>query len=60
LHVVPAYKLPRALQQAQFTNRSQEYACEEMGDELVLMMDRAGRVIGLEKLNFSVPDSDSL
>jgi hypothetical protein len=24
------------------------------------MKDRAGRVIGFEKLNFSVPDSDSL
>jgi hypothetical protein len=24
------------------------------------MKDRAGRVIGFEKLNFSLPDSDSL
>ena len=43
-----------------FTDRSQEYVCEETGDEVVLMKDRAGRVIGFEKLNFSVPDSDSL
>ena len=43
-----------------FTDRSQEYVCEEAGDEVVLMKDRAGRVIGFEKLNFSVPDSDSL
>jgi len=42
------------------TDRSQEYVCEETGDEVVLMKDRAGRVIGFEKLNFSVPDSDSL
>jgi hypothetical protein len=43
-----------------FTDRSQEYVCEETDDEVVLMKDRAGRVIGFEKLNFSVPDSDSL
>ena len=43
-----------------FTDRSQEYICEETGDEVVLMKDRAGHVIGFEKLNFSVPDSDSL
>ena len=43
-----------------FADRSQEYICEETGDEVVLMKDRAGRVIGIEKLNFSVSDSDSL
>ena len=43
-----------------FTDRSQEYVCEETGDEVVLMKDREGRVIGFEKLNFSVPDADSL
>jgi len=30
-----------------------ECVCEETGDELVLMKDRAGQVIGFEKLNFS-------
>jgi hypothetical protein len=40
--------------------RSEEYVCEETGDEVVLMKDRAGRVIGLETLSFSVRDSDSL
>ncbi len=43
-----------------FTDRSLEYVCKETGDEVVLMKDRAGRVIGFEKLNFSVPDSDSV
>jgi len=43
-----------------FRDSSQEYICEETGDEVVLMKDRAGRVIGFEKLNFSVPESDSL
>ena len=43
-----------------FADRPLEYVCEETGDEVVLMKDRAGRVIGFERLNFSVPDSDSL
>jgi uncharacterized protein YuzE len=43
-----------------FTEQSAEYVCEETGDDVVLMKDRAGRVIGFEKLNFSVADSDSL
>jgi len=36
-----------------FTDRSREYVCEETGDEVVLMKDESGRVIGFEKLNFS-------
>jgi hypothetical protein len=43
-----------------FTDRSQEHVCEETGDEVILMKDLKGRVIGFEKLNFSVPDSDPL
>lgn len=43
-----------------FTERSREYICEETGDEVVLMKDAAGRVLGFEKLNFSIPQSDSL
>ena len=43
-----------------FTERSGEYVCEEPGEEVVLMKDAAGRVIGFEKLNFSIPHSDSL
>jgi hypothetical protein len=35
---------------------SREYICEETGDEVVLMKDSAGRVIGFEKLNFSIAD----
>ena len=34
--------------------------CEETGDEVVLMKDSAGHVIGFEKLNFSIPDADRL
>ena len=43
-----------------FTDPNQEFVAEETGDEVVLMKDRSGRVIGFEKLNFSVPDTDSL
>jgi hypothetical protein len=43
-----------------FTEPSREYICEETGEEVVLMKDAAGHVIGFEKLNFSIPHSDSL
>ncbi|BAZ47361.1 hypothetical protein NIES4102_44070 (plasmid) [Chondrocystis sp. NIES-4102] len=35
-----------------------EYEVEETGDEVILMKDKTGRVIGFEKLNFSNNDSD--
>ena len=43
-----------------FTDPSLEHVAEETGDEFVLMKDRSGRVIGFEKLNFSIPESDSV
>ena len=43
-----------------FTEPSEEHVCEETGDEVVLMKDSSGRVIGFEKLNFSISESDSL
>ena len=43
-----------------FADADQEYVCEETGDEVILMKDVAGRVIGFEKLNFSVPHPDLL
>jgi uncharacterized protein YuzE len=33
-----------------------EYVCEETGDEVILMKDKRGRVVGFEKLNFSVAE----
>lgn len=36
-----------------FGDPQNEYICEETGDEVILMKDRAGRVIGFEKLSFS-------
>ena len=41
-----------------FTDPQQEYVSEETGEEVVLMKDKAGHVIGFEKLNFvtTVPE----
>jgi len=43
-----------------FGDPRDEYICEETGDEVVLMKDEAGRVIGFEKLNFSVAEPEKL
>ena len=43
-----------------FGNPQDEYICEETGEEVVLMKDRHGNVIGFEKLFFSVPSSERL
>ena len=43
-----------------FTESRDEYVSEETGDEVVLMKDSKGRVIGFEKLNFSLPAPESL
>jgi len=40
-----------------FADPREEHICEETGDEVILMKDREGRVIGFEKLNFSVTES---
>ncbi len=36
-----------------FEEPQAEYVSEETGDEIILMKDRSGRVIGFEKLNFA-------
>ena len=43
-----------------FTDARNEYSCEETGEEVVLMKNSSGRVIGFEKLNFSIPDPEAL
>ncbi len=40
-----------------FDDPQLEHICEETGDEVVLMKDHSGRVIGFEKLNFTSTDS---
>ena len=43
-----------------FGNPQDEYVCEETGEEVILMKDKEGKVIGFEKLNFSVAEPQSL
>jgi len=43
-----------------FGNPQAEYICEETGDEVILMKDKSGRVIGFEKLNFTVANSNPM
>jgi Protein of unknown function (DUF2283) len=43
-----------------FGNSQDEYVCEETGDEVILMKDQAGRVIGFEKLNFSTSETEQV
>ena len=38
-----------------FGEPQDEYIAEETGDEVILMKDKSGTVIGFEKLNFQVP-----
>ena len=43
-----------------FGNPQNEYVCEETGDEVILMKDKSGQIIGLEKLNFSAVKPEPL
>ena len=43
-----------------FGDPQDEHVCEETGDEVVLMKNKSGRVIGFERLNFSFPKSEKL
>jgi hypothetical protein len=35
-----------------FDSPNKEHLCEEVGDDVVLMKDRRGHVIGFERLNY--------
>lgn len=43
-----------------FGNPQNETICEETGDNVILMKDKSGQVIGFKKLNFSVASSEPL
>ena len=43
-----------------FGNPQDEYNCEETGDEVILMKDHLGQVIGFEKLNYTLPSASNL
>jgi hypothetical protein len=38
-----------------FGDPQKEHVCEETDDDVVLMKDRRGRVIGFERLNYLTP-----
>lgn len=40
-----------------FSHPHEEYICEETGDEVILMKNKSGVVIGFEKLNYSLQES---
>ncbi|MDN5344903.1 MAG: hypothetical protein PWQ18_1016 [Clostridia bacterium] len=39
-----------------FDDPEKEYICEETGEEVMLIKDKNGKVIGFEKLNFLMPN----
>lgn len=43
-----------------FGEPTDEYVAEETDDEVILMKDREGRVIGFERLNFAIPAPEHL
>ena len=43
-----------------FGNPADEHVCEEIGNDVILMKDQAGKVIGFEKLNFSLAESEQV
>jgi len=43
-----------------FGNPADEYITEETGEEIVLMKNREGKVIGFEKLNFTAQSADAV
>jgi len=43
-----------------FDDPQKEYICEETGEEVILMKDKGGRVIGFEKLNFTMAGTEQL
>jgi len=43
-----------------FDDPKKEYACEETGEEVILVKDKKGKVIGFEKLNFLIHPQESI
>jgi uncharacterized protein YuzE len=43
-----------------FGDPADEYVAEETGEEIVLMKDKNGKVIGFEKLNFTAQTADAM
>lgn len=43
-----------------FGEPKKEYVCEETAEEVILMKDKRGHVLGFEKLNFQVAQQEQL
>lgn len=43
-----------------FAEPTAEYISEETGEEVVLIKNRQGNIIGFERLNFHIPDTETL
>ena len=43
-----------------FDDPGKEFVAEETGDEVILIKDQAGRVIGFERLNYEAVSEDAL
>lgn len=41
-----------------FGDPQEEVICEETGDEVILIKNKSGQVIGFERLNFTVTESE--
>jgi uncharacterized protein YuzE len=41
-----------------FGDPQTECVCEETGDEVILMKNKSGEVIGFERLNYSLTDAE--
>jgi len=40
-----------------FDDPEKEFICEETGEEVILVKDKEGKVIGFERLNFLSPEA---
>lgn len=40
-----------------FDDPQKEYICDEIGEDVVIMKDKKGEIIGFEKLNYIIPSS---
>jgi uncharacterized protein YuzE len=43
-----------------FDDPEKEYVSEETGDEVILIKDRDGRVIGFERLNYEMASEEAI
>ena len=42
-----------------FDDPEKEHMCEETSEEVILVKDRTGKVIGFERLNFLTPEAQA-